>query len=162
MLYSYRGEYPKENLPERIRLSDGRTRTDSSTYTDEEISDAGYVGVSTAPTYNDRTHKLSWNGTDWQVDEMSQEEILHNTTLKWQDVRLQRDKSIADIEWRVMRNLSEVRLGITTTSDLISDLDAYTKKLRDVTTQEDPYNISWPEYRDSRIELADSEKEGGS
>ena len=32
MLYSYNGEYPTD-IPERIRLSDGSTRTDSSTYT---------------------------------------------------------------------------------------------------------------------------------
>ena len=44
MLYSYNGEYPTD-IPERIRLSDGSTRTDSSTYTEEEIADAGYVYV---------------------------------------------------------------------------------------------------------------------
>ena len=81
---------------------------------------------------------------------------------KFNNKRLKRDKLIVDMEWRVMRNLSEVRLGITTTSDLISDLDAYMKKLRDITTQEDPYNISWPAYRDSRVELEDSERDGES
>ena len=158
MLYSYRGEYPKENLPERIRLSDGRTRTDSSTYTNEEISDAGYVGVSTAPTYNDRTHKLSWNGTDWQVDELTEEEITRNTILKWEEIREERDKIIHSIEWKIMRNLSETRLGITTTTDVLSDLDSYLNTLRNITTQEDPYNIVWPNYVDSRDE---SESQSG-
>ena len=125
MLYSYRGEYPQENLPERIRLSDGRTKTNSSTYTNEEIVDAGYVAVSAAPTYNDRTHKLSWNGTDWQVDELTEEEITRNTILKWEEIREERDKIIHSIEWKIMRNLSETRLGITTTTDVLSDLDSY-------------------------------------
>ena len=52
MLYSYNGEYPTD-IPERIRLSDGSTRTDSSTYTEEEIADAGYVYVE-APVLTDR------------------------------------------------------------------------------------------------------------
>tara|TARA_B100002019_G_scaffold135028_1_gene116292 strand:+ start:295 stop:774 length:480 start_codon:yes stop_codon:yes gene_type:complete len=152
MLYSYRGGYPQENLPERIRLSDGRTKTNSSTYTNEEIVDAGYVAVSTAPTYNDRTHKLSWNGTDWQVDELTEEEITRNTILKWEEIREERDKIIHSIEWKIMRNLSETRLGITTTTDVLSDLDSYLNTLRNITTQEDPYNIVWPNYVDSRDE----------
>jgi|ETN01SMinimDraft_1059929.scaffolds.fasta_scaffold20495_2 hypothetical protein len=152
MLYSYLGGYPQENLPERIRLSDGRTRTDSSTYTNEEIVDAGYAAVSTAPTYNNRTHKLSWDGTDWQVDELAEEDISHNTLLKWEEIRAERDKIIHSIEWKIMRNLSETRLGITTTSEVLADLDSYFNALRNVTTQEDPYNIVWPNYVDSRDE----------
>lgn len=152
MLYSYRGQYPQKNLPERIRLSDGRTRTNSLTYTEEEILDAGYVVVSPEPSYNDRTHKLSWNGTDWQVHELTEEDISHNTHLKWEEVRAERDKIIHSIEWKIMRNLSETRLGITTTTDVLADLDSYLNDLRNVTTQTDPYNIVWPTYVDSRIE----------
>ena len=51
-----------------------------------------------------------------------------------------------------MRNLSETRLGITTTSEVLADLDSYFNALRNVTTQEDPYNIVWPNYVDSRDE----------
>jgi hypothetical protein len=48
VLYSYKGEYPKV-LPERIVLSNGTFRTDSSTYTEEEIADAGYVWMGELP-----------------------------------------------------------------------------------------------------------------
>lgn len=65
MLYSYKGSYPKK-LPERIRLSNGLTRTNSSTYTEEEITDAGYFAVS-VPTYDPATQKLAWDGNVFNV-----------------------------------------------------------------------------------------------
>ena len=85
MLYSHKNQYP-DKLPERIRLSNGSTRTDSSTFTTEELSDAGYVAVSTAPTYNNRTHNLSWNGSDWSVDELTDLDITYATEQQWSEV----------------------------------------------------------------------------
>ncbi len=46
-----------------------------------------------------------------------------------------------------MRNLSETRIGITTTTDNISDLDTYIQALRDISKQTDPENITWPELK---------------
>ena len=51
---------------------------------------------------------------------------------------------IKNIEWKISRNLSETRLGLTTTTDNLSDLDTYIQSLRDITNQSDPYNITWP------------------
>ena len=45
-LYSYKTEYPSSKISQRIRLSDGSTRTDSSTFTSDQLLDAGYVEVS--------------------------------------------------------------------------------------------------------------------
>jgi hypothetical protein len=60
-LYSYQGQEPQE-LPERIRLSGGRTRTDSSTFTEEEIA---LMLVSQdlmrRPEYNSEIETQSWN-----------------------------------------------------------------------------------------------------
>lgn len=144
MLYSHNQGYPSEGLPHRIRLSNGSTRTDSSTFTDAEISDAGYVGVQTAPSYNSRTQRLEWTGTDWNVVGLSTSEIDYNILQEWSSVRDVRNKMIDDIEWRISRYQSEVRLGITTTTDNISNLDTYVQALRDITKQSDPYNITWP------------------
>jgi len=47
-LYSKDNQYPTE-LPFRITLSNGRTRTDPRTFTPDEITDAGYVLVSNPP-----------------------------------------------------------------------------------------------------------------
>jgi hypothetical protein len=60
MLYSYRTCWPQE-LPFRIRLSDGFTRTDPSTFTSEEIADAGFTGPYTEPAYDPDTEVLNWD-----------------------------------------------------------------------------------------------------
>lgn len=144
MLYSHNQGYPSEGLPHRIRLSNGSTRTDSSTFTEEEILDAGYVSVDAPPTYENKTHRLDWTGSEWSVVGLTTSEIAYATENQWALVRSDRDQMIKNIEWKISRNLSEVRLGVTTTTDSISDLDAYIQSLRDITNQSDPYNITWP------------------
>lgn len=139
MLYSYRGEYPNE-LPNRIRLSDGRTVTDKATFTAAEILDAGYVPVSDPPTIN-AYEELSWNGIDWAVTGLTDQQKLDRT---WASIRELRDGTISSVQWRIDRYLSEVRQGIPP-KDNIQALDTYIQALRDITKQSDPYNIVWPE-----------------
>ena len=143
MLYSYKGEYPT-SLPERIRLSDGITRTDSSTFTEEELTDAGYVAAGDYPAYDSTTQKVIWNGTAWEVIDLTTEEINAIVNQQWAEVRESRDAKIKEVEWRVMRNLSETRQGLDTT-DNISELDTYIQALRDITsTTTNPLEVSWP------------------
>ena len=59
MLYSIRNQRPSP-LPFRIRLSNGFTRTEPASFTAEEITDAGYVGPYTEPTYDAATEQLLW------------------------------------------------------------------------------------------------------
>lgn len=147
MLYSHNGEYPK-SLPERIRLSSGLTRTDSSTFTEEEIADAGYVSVEDPPSF-EKTEKLTWNGSAWVVTALTDIEIADNNTEYWKEIREVRDAKIAEVEWRVFRYQSEERAGITTHTDNISDLDLYIKKLRDIPqTYSEIGDIVWPTYPD--------------
>ncbi len=147
MLYSYKTQYPAP-LPNRIRLSSGLTRTDSSTFTSEEIADAGYVAVDVAPSYDNKTQKLVWNSGSWEVISLTDEEIAANDALLWKEIRETRDSKINEVEWRVMRNLSETRIGITTTTDNISNLDTYIQELRDISKHTDPENITWPVLSD--------------
>lgn len=143
MFYSYKGEYPTL-LPERIRLSDGSTRTDSSTFTTEELTDAGYVAAGDSPSFDADTQKIIWNGTAWEVVSLTTEEINARIAELWAEVRASRDAKIKEVEWRVMRNLSESRQGLDTT-DNISDLDTYIQALRDITsTTTNPAEVSWP------------------
>lgn len=143
MFYSYNGQYPT-TLPERIRLSDGSTRTDSSTFTSEELTDAGYVPAGDSPAYDSDTQKLIWNGTAWEVVSLTTEEINTRLEQRWAEVRETRDEKIKEVEWRVMRNLSETRQGLSTT-DNISTLDTYIQALRDITsTTTNPTEVSWP------------------
>ena len=48
--------------PDRIRLSNGLTRTDPSTYTIEELQDAGYIIVNQKPQDG---FEYGWDGTSW-------------------------------------------------------------------------------------------------
>ncbi len=143
-LYSYKTEYPSSEIPERIRLSDGSTRTDSSTFTSDELVDAGYVEVSNPPDFNQETHKLVWSSTEWQTISLTESEISTRNATRWQEIRETRDVKIKEVEWRVMRNLSETRQGLDTT-DNITDLDTYIQALRDITsTTTNPLEVSWP------------------
>tara|TARA_Y100000004_G_C8892704_1_gene402753 strand:+ start:714 stop:1193 length:480 start_codon:yes stop_codon:yes gene_type:complete len=145
MLYSHNNEYPAP-LPERIRLSSGLTRTDSSTFTAEEIADAGYVSVEDPPSFEEKTEKLTWNGSAWEVIALTDEELAVKNVEEWAEIRGVRDNKIKEVEWRVFRYQSEERAGITTHTDNISDLDDYIKKLRDIPqTYSSVGDIVWPD-----------------
>ena len=148
MMYSIKGNYPIETLPHRIRLSDGSTRTDSSTFTADDLSSAGITTVSDPPDYNSDTHKLTWDTTDieWEVVALTQEEIDNLISIAWQSIREERDTLLSELDERVSRYQSEVRIGITTTTDNISDLDTYAQSLRDIpSTYSNPNDVQWPD-----------------
>lgn len=145
MLYSYKKQYPSP-LPFRIILSDGRTRTDPTTFTEEEIADAGFVFVAPAPIAEEY-QSVYWNGDDWVVHTKTEEEIAAETQSKlngqWMVVRAERDQRMKDFEWRYIRHDREVRLGLTVSDDLVA-MDEYMQALADITLQTDPFNITWP------------------
>ena len=52
---------------------------------------------------------------------------------KWGEVRIERDRKLKDTDWRASSDLT------------LSDAwKTYRQALRDITTQADPYNITWP------------------
>jgi hypothetical protein len=59
MFYSFNGSRP-EPLPFRITLPNGFTRTDPSTFTEDEILAAGFTGPFVEPAYNPDTEELEW------------------------------------------------------------------------------------------------------
>ena len=151
MLYSIKGNYPVETLPHRIRLSDGSTRTDSSTFTADDLSNAGITIVSNPPSYNENTQKLTWNEIeiDWEIVDLTQEQLEELTNLAWQNIRKKRDSLLQQVDGKVLRYQSEVRIGITTTTDNISELDTYAQALRDVPSSfSNPEDVVWPTYPD--------------
>jgi hypothetical protein len=58
MLYSFMGARPTP-LPFRIHIG-GTTRTDPATFTEDEITAAGFIGPYTEPTYDSTTQQLNW------------------------------------------------------------------------------------------------------
>lgn len=144
MLYSKNGSYPQP-LPFRIRLSNGTTRTDSGTFTEEEIADAGYVAVANPPLINS-VQVLEWDSQNvtWLVRDKTLEELQAETANLWRSIRTQRDKLINEVAWRYERYARHARLGIAQIDDMTA-LDQYVQALADIPqTQTDPYDITWP------------------
>ena len=79
MLYSFKDQYPAE-LPFRIVLSNNLTRTDPSTFTEEEIADAGYTLVPDPPSITEN-QVLEWVGS-WSIRDKTQEELSIEMQLK--------------------------------------------------------------------------------
>lgn len=86
MLYTKDGSYPKP-IPERIRLSDGSTRTDSSTFTPEEIADAGFTLAPDKPVLT-AMQRMYWDGSQWVVDEIPMWEIREKMVVSMRQARL--------------------------------------------------------------------------
>lgn len=63
---------------------------------------------------------------------------------QWKLVRQQRDARMRAFSWRYERHARELRLGFTPTDDL-AKLDQYMQSLADITKQDDPFRIQWPE-----------------
>jgi hypothetical protein len=144
-MYSYNNQFPIAELPHRLRKDDGSTVTDLKSLDNEELLELGYVQIDSPPIFSDSTHKLEWSGTEWQVEELTEQELLNKKNELSQKARDARDERF-DLEyWRIERYHSEVRLGLTPTEDIVH-LDNYFQALRDITKQEEfPYNIDWPD-----------------
>jgi hypothetical protein len=131
-LYSYQGQEPQE-LPHRIRLSDGRSRTDSSTFTEEEIIDAGFTGPYERPEYNSEIETQSWNYKLKKWDTIAiPDEVF------WQKLRTERNSILKDSDWS---QLSDAPL----TSSQKTAWVTYRQALRDLPANtEDPKDITYP------------------
>ena len=138
-LYSLNGKYPQA-LPERIRLSNGQTRSDSSTFTAEEIADAGYVAV-VEPSYDQTTHTLDWDGTNLTSRLYNDAEIA----AEWVGIRASRDRILNQIDtmYGVTVDVDTYK-SAETTAKLSADQKATKQALRDITNQDNPFDISWP------------------
>ena len=73
-LYSYKNQEPAP-LPSRIRLDDGFTLTSLENLSGEELSSYGFVGPYTKPVIDELTQKFEWNGYDYEVINLTEEEI---------------------------------------------------------------------------------------
>lgn len=134
MLYSYKGLEPAP-IPERIRLSNGSTRTDSTTFTEEEITDAGYVLAEPKPEITELQH-VEWDGSTWVIRELTDQEQEIRVSKEWVNVREKRNSKLQSTDWMVLRGLEQGQVP--------ENLIAYRQALRDITTQADPFNLSWP------------------
>ena len=59
-IYSLNGSYPSE-LPFRVTIADGFTRTNPDTFTPEELEEWGYIGPIEVPDYDPSTEARDWD-----------------------------------------------------------------------------------------------------
>ena len=131
-LYSYQGQEPQELL-HRIRLSDGRSRTDSSTFTEEEIVEAGFTGPYEKPDFNPEVETQSWDVElgNWVTTQIPDEVF-------WEKLRTERNSILKDTDWS---QLSDAPL----TSSQKTTWATYRQALRDLPANtEDPKNVTCP------------------
>lgn len=133
-LYTKNGEFPTQ-LPSRIKLSDGRTRTDKTTFTAEEIADAGYVAVDNPPVA-DYPNKLEWKGTEWVVREPNEVE----TYQRWRYIKQSCQSSLEATDYKVIK---AIEAGVALDPAVVT----YRQALRDLYNDVngvDPWTVEMP------------------
>ena len=84
------------------------------------------------------------NSTQWQVQNgqlvPTPQSVL--TVNQWNAVKWQRDKLLSETDWHVTK-------AVETGQPINQDWANYRQQLRDITTQPDPFNITWPTPPDS-------------
>jgi hypothetical protein len=76
LLYSFLNAEPAP-LPERITV-DGATRTDPNSFTEEELTKAGYAGPFDKPSYDPETQIIQWQSTEYAVLNLAPQQIEEN------------------------------------------------------------------------------------
>ena len=123
-------------IPERIRLSDGRTRTVKDTFSEEELVDAGWVKVNNPPEYDNKRTTLLWEN-DWVI-------MPIDRTEKILEAKQIREQLLSEIDWRTERHNREYRLNLEPT-ELLEDILKFEKDILEVEKQPGyPYEIKWP------------------
>jgi hypothetical protein len=133
-LYSYKGAWPTR-LPNRLKFPDGSTRTDKTTFTPEEIADAGWIEVEDPPAV-DYPNKLEWDGQNWSVREPNASE----TSLKWQEIRNECERKLAETDYKVIK-------AVESGQSLDPVIVQYRQELRDLynnVNNVDPWNVKYP------------------
>lgn len=140
-LYSLNGAFPQE-LPDRIRLSNGTTRTNNSTFTSEEIASAGYVKVDDKPTCsNNQIVYWSMDQIKWLIRDKTEEDLLIEKNQQIHKAIMHKNMLLQQVD----QFLKDVASG-TQTSYTEENLNSYKQSILDTDIETDPFKISWPIY----------------
>lgn len=138
-LYSFNGEEPRE-IPQRIRLPGGYTKTDSTTFSEQDLIDAGYTGPYEKPDYDPFKQELIWDKEtlsytvrDFPTPPEPTEEDL------WRDLRGWRNGLLSGSDWIFMPD-------VNITEEKKQEWISYRALLRDLPQNtQDPTKVVWPE-----------------
>jgi hypothetical protein len=84
------------------------------------------------PTIIDGIYYQIWN----QID-ASSDEINARITQKWEEIRDHRNTLLKECDWTVL-------IDSPLSGSVLQNWKTYRQELRDVTSQENPFNINWP------------------
>lgn len=130
MIYTKDGSYPTK-IPFRIVMPDGTTRTDPSSFTDDEIAAAGYVAVEPEPAGD----VVDWVDGAWLVRDFTADELALQELQKARGIRRKRDRWLAETDWWAVQDRTMTQ----------AEKD-YRQALRDITDQSTfPDSVVWPE-----------------
>lgn len=73
---------------------------------------------------------------NWEMEDATSEEINQRIEVKWEEVRQIRNELLQECDWTQLGDIP------TNTKEMWQN---YRQQLRDVTTQSNPFNITWPE-----------------
>jgi len=135
-LYTKNGEYPKQ-LPHMIRLSTGTVRSDRTTFTAQEIIDAGYVEVDNLPIV-EYPNKIEWDGVNlqWIVRPPNDRELM----ARWDFIRKECTRRLEKTDYKVIKAMET---GLPVDPSYVT----YRQELRDLynnVNNIDPWNVVFP------------------
>lgn len=145
-LYSNNGKAP-EFLPHEIFIkSTGMFRTDASTFTDDELADAGFTGPYTKPEYNPETQVMHWDSDtlSYVVSDKLKDNIMESPAITeedaWNVLRAERNRRLLFSDWMILPDVPH-------TEEKRKALLKYRQDLRDLPTkiQNPKEEIVWPE-----------------
>ena len=125
-----REAYPNVSLPAQL--------------SEEALSDWGVYSVTSTQMPNDYTKNIT-EGTpvltdgvyyqNWVITNATESEINYRLENQWEEIRLIRNELLKESDWTQLSDVSQT----------IKDLwTVYRQELRNITNQENPFNIEWP------------------
>ena len=146
--YSFKGAWPTR-LPNRIKFSNGLTKTDKTTFTDQDLIDAGWIEVEDPPaaTY---PNKLEWNGEtfEWSVRGPNESEIFQ----KRQEIQISCMTMLTETDYKVVKAME---IGEQLDSDYINYRQSLRDLYNDVMTM-DPFSVTLPTPPEDSMETANT------
>jgi hypothetical protein len=125
-------DYPNTSFPENL----GQNILDEYNIHQVNVVE---VPLDHTKNYTESTPTLL-NGNyfqNWIVSDATQQEINQRLEGQWNIIRSQRNLSLSDCDWT---QLPDSPL----TTEKKTEWTVYRQSLRDITAQEDPFNIIWP------------------
>ena len=152
-LYSFKGEEPAR-IPNKIRLPDGSCRTDSETFTIQEIEESGYTGPYYYPNIDITKQTVSWDSENLEyiVAYLPKESDSYTEDQLWENVRASRDFLLTVTDWCVADDspiTDEEKIQVSEYRQLLRDWPST------ITDPRDPEELQLP-IKPSCIENTDN------